>query len=194
LGRSSLRRLFTFGLRGLRYLAVRRLNRLHHDRPRACATAAEARLETRAESPVEGCRAMTAAAPGALGDSDIAEPDVEVRKGGEGENGDDFKIWCVECEDVAASVRCDACGGDYMCGLCFQWQHRSGRRAQHKPTLLPGSANAQIDERCSVRTRWRCCSPHVIDLCLARCIAEAGESGHLRERARARVCLSASES
>ena len=147
-----------------------------------------------AESPVEGCRAMTAAAPGALGDSDIAEPDVEVRKGGEGENGDDFKIWCVECEDVAASVRCDACGGDYMCGLCFQWQHRSGRRAQHKPTLLPGSANAQIDERCSVRTRWRCCSPHVIDLCLARCIAEAGESGHLRERARARVCLSASES
>ena len=47
-------------------------------------------------------------------------------------------IWCVECEDVAASVRCDACGGDYMCGLCFQWQHRSGRRAQHKPVLLPG--------------------------------------------------------
>lgn len=25
-----------------------------------------------------------------------------------------------------------------MCGLCFQWQHRSGRRAQHKPTPLPG--------------------------------------------------------
>ena len=47
-------------------------------------------------------------------------------------------IWCVECEDVAASVRCDACGGDYMCGLCFQWQHRSGRRAQHKPVALPG--------------------------------------------------------
>ena len=47
-------------------------------------------------------------------------------------------IWCVECEDVAASVRCEACGGDYMCGLCFQWQHRSGRRAQHAPTPLPG--------------------------------------------------------
>ena len=47
-------------------------------------------------------------------------------------------IWCVECEDVAASVRCEACGGDYMCGLCVQWQHRSGRRAQHAPTPLPG--------------------------------------------------------
>ena len=61
-------------------------------------------------------------------------------KGAAGENGDDGTIWCIECEDVAASVRCDACGGDYMCGLCFQWQHRSGRRALHKPTPLPVSS------------------------------------------------------
>jgi hypothetical protein len=33
--------------------------------------------------------------------------------------------------------RCEACG-DNFCGLCFQWQHRSGKRAQHKPTPLPG--------------------------------------------------------
>ena len=54
------------------------------------------------------------------------------------QNADRGTKWCVECEDVAASVRCDGCGGDYMCGLCFQWQHRSGRRALHKPTPLPG--------------------------------------------------------
>eukprot|EP00960_Hanusia_phi_P035682 751863-Hanusia_phi.AAC.1 len=45
--------------------------------------------------------------------------------------------WCVECEDVGASVRCEECG-DELCGLCFQWQHRSGKRAKHSPTPLPG--------------------------------------------------------
>jgi hypothetical protein len=28
-------------------------------------------------------------------------------------------IWCVECEDVAASVKCEQCD-DFFCGLCFQ--------------------------------------------------------------------------
>ena len=48
-------------------------------------------------------------------------------------------IWCVECEDVAASVFCENCK-DHFCGLCFQWQHRSGNRASHVSKPLPGQS------------------------------------------------------
>jgi len=68
----------------------------------------------------------------------MATGEHKREEGAAGENGDAGTVWCIECEDVAASVRCEACGGDYFCGLCFQWQHRSGRRLQHKPTALPG--------------------------------------------------------
>jgi hypothetical protein len=47
-------------------------------------------------------------------------------------------VWCVECEDVAASVFCENCK-DHFCGLCYQWQHRSGNRASHLSKPLPGS-------------------------------------------------------
>ena len=46
-------------------------------------------------------------------------------------------VWCVECEDVAASVFCESCK-DNFCGLCFQWQHRSGNRSSHVAKPLPG--------------------------------------------------------
>ena len=47
-------------------------------------------------------------------------------------------VWCVECEDVAASVFCENCK-DHFCGLCYQWQHRSGNRASHSSKPLPGT-------------------------------------------------------
>lgn len=46
---------------------------------------------------------------------------------------------CVECEDTEAALRCDACLDEY-CVLCFGAQHRSGTRAKHKYTTLPGAA------------------------------------------------------
>ena len=52
------------------------------------------------------------------------------------EKGD--KVYCVECEDVEAAVRCPACGNDAFCGLCFRYLHRKGARAQHTPVPLPG--------------------------------------------------------
>ncbi|OQS06198.1 hypothetical protein THRCLA_01758 [Thraustotheca clavata] len=42
---------------------------------------------------------------------------------------------CVECEDTDASVSCLDCG-DLYCDLCFQAQHRSGRRAKHRTAPL----------------------------------------------------------
>ena len=47
-------------------------------------------------------------------------------------------VYCVECEDVEAAVRCPACGNDAFCGLCFRYLHRRGARAQHTPVPLPG--------------------------------------------------------
>jgi hypothetical protein len=52
-------------------------------------------------------------------------------------------VWCVECEDVAASVFCESCR-DHFCGLCFQWQHRSGNRASHVGKPLPGNLAAEL--------------------------------------------------
>jgi len=101
-----------------------------------------AEVEEAARKSPAGKRAKTTSMTAAPGDMPEKKtgmaPGQCKREGAAGENGDDGTIWCIECEDVAASVRCEACGGDYFCGLCFQWQHRSGRRLQHKPTALPG--------------------------------------------------------
>eukprot|EP00288_Rhodomonas_lens_P013445 CAMPEP_0177715616 /NCGR_PEP_ID=MMETSP0484_2-20121128/14089_1 /TAXON_ID=354590 /ORGANISM="Rhodomonas lens, Strain RHODO" /LENGTH=89 /DNA_ID=CAMNT_0019227627 /DNA_START=226 /DNA_END=492 /DNA_ORIENTATION=- len=76
-----------------------------------------------------------------MGDTKMAvESTHETSGGGAGTNegaGADGTIWCVECEDVAASVKCEQCN-DYFCGLCFQWQHQHGNRAKHKRIQLPG--------------------------------------------------------
>ena len=31
----------------------------------------------------------------------------------------DSRVFCVECEDVEAAMRCPECGGDAYCGLCY---------------------------------------------------------------------------
>ena len=47
-------------------------------------------------------------------------------------------MYCVECEDVQAALRCPQCGNDAYCGLCFRYLHKKGTRAQHTPVPLPG--------------------------------------------------------
>jgi hypothetical protein len=42
---------------------------------------------------------------------------------------------CVECEDTEASIKCENCD-DIYCTLCYQAQHHSGTRLQHKQIPL----------------------------------------------------------
>jgi len=50
----------------------------------------------------------------------------------------DERVFCVECEDVEAAMRCPECGGDAYCGLCYKYLHRKGARQHHHPIPLPG--------------------------------------------------------
>lgn len=43
--------------------------------------------------------------------------------------------FCVECKEKAAKVRCDQCTDEY-CRICFQMQHRKGKRAGHTTTAV----------------------------------------------------------
>lgn len=43
--------------------------------------------------------------------------------------------FCVECEDQAATVACNQCN-DVFCFLCYQSQHRKGKRATHTTKSL----------------------------------------------------------
>ncbi|CAH0485342.1 unnamed protein product [Peronospora farinosa] len=45
-------------------------------------------------------------------------------------------LMCVECEDTAATVRCDDCK-DLYCPLCFAAQHHAGSRLRHTKTDMP---------------------------------------------------------
>ncbi|RMX65690.1 hypothetical protein DD238_004053 [Peronospora effusa] len=45
-------------------------------------------------------------------------------------------LMCVECEDTAATVRCDDCK-DLYCPLCFAAQHHAGSRLHHTKTDMP---------------------------------------------------------
>ena len=52
--------------------------------------------------------------------------------------GDKEKVYCVECDDVEAALRCPECGNDAFCGLCYKYLHRRGTRLHHHPVALPG--------------------------------------------------------
>ena len=52
--------------------------------------------------------------------------------------GDKEKVYCVECDDVEAALRCPECGNDAFCGLCYKYLHRRGTRQHHHPVALPG--------------------------------------------------------
>ncbi|EGZ24752.1 hypothetical protein PHYSODRAFT_539764 [Phytophthora sojae] len=55
-------------------------------------------------------------------------------------------LMCVECEDMAAAVRCEDCE-DVYCPLCYEAQHHAGSRLRHTKTQLPRvSASASGDE------------------------------------------------
>ena len=43
--------------------------------------------------------------------------------------------FCVECKEKAAKVRCDQCTDEY-CRICFQMQHRKGKRAGHTTMVV----------------------------------------------------------
>ena len=49
---------------------------------------------------------------------------------------------CCDCEYQRAIMRCDGCGGDCFCKLCFVTQHRKGHRLEHVPVPLPGCEHA----------------------------------------------------
>ena len=49
---------------------------------------------------------------------------------------------CCDCEYQRAIMRCDGCGGDCFCKLCFVTQHRKGHRLEHVPVALPGCEHA----------------------------------------------------
>lgn len=50
---------------------------------------------------------------------------------------------CVECEDMPASVNCQACE-DVFCAPCYRWLHRRGARAKH-PIVTLHSQDASMD-------------------------------------------------
>ncbi|KAJ7639277.1 hypothetical protein FB45DRAFT_1134564 [Roridomyces roridus] len=59
---------------------------------------------------------------------------------------------CVECEDQPAEVRCETCGNDIFCEVCFASQHRKGSRKTHVVKPLSGKEKpkpvvAAADER-----------------------------------------------
>ena len=49
---------------------------------------------------------------------------------------------CCDCEYQRAIMRCEGCGGDCFCKLCFMTQHRKGHRLEHVPVALPGCEHA----------------------------------------------------
>ncbi|TPX46014.1 hypothetical protein SeMB42_g03835 [Synchytrium endobioticum] len=44
--------------------------------------------------------------------------------------------YCVECDDVPATGRCDVCNDDY-CQVCYHHQHRKGSRKLHTLQVFP---------------------------------------------------------
>ena len=51
--------------------------------------------------------------------------------------------FCVECEDQAATVACNQCN-DNFCFLCYQSQHRKGKRAAHTTKSLVADQPAAV--------------------------------------------------
>ncbi|KAJ7771130.1 hypothetical protein DFH07DRAFT_242165 [Mycena maculata] len=45
---------------------------------------------------------------------------------------------CIECEDQPAEVRCETCGNDIFCEVCYASQHRKGSRKEHVVKPLSG--------------------------------------------------------
>ncbi|KAJ7437095.1 hypothetical protein B0H11DRAFT_2255658 [Mycena galericulata] len=50
---------------------------------------------------------------------------------------------CIECEDQPAEVRCETCGNDIFCEVCYAAQHRKGSRKQHVMKPLSGPRKAK---------------------------------------------------
>jgi hypothetical protein len=53
-------------------------------------------------------------------------------------NSHALAVFCVECEDQPASLFCQQCVDDY-CDVCFQAQHRKGRRKSHTAKKVKSS-------------------------------------------------------
>ncbi|KAH8929800.1 hypothetical protein BT69DRAFT_1211080 [Atractiella rhizophila] len=57
--------------------------------------------------------------------------------------------YCVECEDQPAEIHCETCEDSY-CSVCFQSQHRKGKRAKHATRLLvPTTVTKNISSQVS---------------------------------------------
>jgi len=133
---AKLSNLTRLSLRGLRYLTARPRSRKRGRESAPTAELAESAATAAAEDeskkspgraqkrPVAEVVEETTSKKAQKRSSDMtAAPSASMatgehkrEEGAAGENGDAGTVWCIECEDVAASVRCEACGGDYFCG------------------------------------------------------------------------------
>eukprot|EP01083_Nonionella_stella_P053015 140458_1 len=66
------------------------------------------------------------------------------REDGSGATAETADGMCVECGDQPRVLLCIQCGDDF-CGMCFESQHRRGKRATHDTRKLEGKARAEAD-------------------------------------------------
>lgn len=66
--------------------------------------------------------------------------------------------WCVECEELYATKRCDQCGDPY-CDACFATTHAKGRKREHTYSSVVQMC-VECEERAATRACAQCMDPY----------------------------------